>query len=68
MLPYEENDSAEEQFTRRMGMRKYFNQLSMNLVRIRNTKLALSKKNHEEKVIQEEEGEDEQEAPQLVET
>ena len=54
VLPYEEKDSAEEQFRRRMGMRKYFNQLSMNLVRIKNTKLALSKKNQEEvKVIQE---------------
>ena len=36
---YEEKDSEDVQFKRRMGMRAYFKQLTMSLVRIRNTKL-----------------------------
>ena len=33
-----------------MGMRKYFNQLSLSLVRIRNTKLAMANKYQEKEV------------------
>ena len=36
----EESDSEQEIFKRRMGMRKYFNQLKMSLVRIKNAKEA----------------------------
>ena len=36
----EANDSEEDLFKRRMGMRKYLNQLRLNLVRVRNAKEA----------------------------
>ena len=49
-----------------MGMRKYFNQLSLSLVRIRNTKLAMANKNQEKEKAIEEEDEEEKEAPELV--
>ena len=44
VLPFEANDSLEEQFKRRMGMRNYFKQLNMSLVRIRNAKLAIKQR------------------------
>lgn len=59
VMQYEEKDSLEEQFKRRMGMRAYFKQLTMSLVRIRNSKLARTKSskkkaNQEESKVTEE--------------
>ena len=40
VVDLEANDDEEELFKRRMGMRTYFNQLKMSLVRVRNAKAA----------------------------
>ena len=49
----EADDSEEEQFKRRMGMRTYFKHLNMSLVRIRNSKIARQSKGNNKIVVEE---------------